>query len=129
MKTLFFCLVWLFCQPVFAAEEQKDTFDDGANAFVAGNYDEAERILKLHAKEQPSAVYLLRLIKALRKEKKNRYAVLSRFSGTPLQRRNRHVGQAGHYSAPQRRFVRHRGKHVFEHADRQRETRRYCRQI
>lgn len=70
MKTLFFCLVWLFCQPVFAAEEQKDTFDDGANAFVAGNYDEAERILKLHAKEQPSAVYLLRLIKALRKEKK-----------------------------------------------------------
>ena len=70
MKKLLFLTALLFGFPAFAAEEEKDTFDDGANAFVAGNYDEAERILKLHAKEQPSAVYLLRLIAALRKEKK-----------------------------------------------------------
>ena len=70
MKKILFLTALLVCFPAFAAEEEKDTFDDGANAFVAGDYDEAERILKLHAKEQPSAVYLLRLIKALRKDKK-----------------------------------------------------------
>lgn len=70
MKTILFLSALLFCFPAAAAKAEKDTFDDGANAFVAGDYDEAERILKLHAKEQPSAVYLLRLIKALRKEKK-----------------------------------------------------------
>lgn len=67
MKRLFlFCC--LFCLPAYAVEQPKDTFDDGANAFAAGNYDEAERILKLHVKEQPSAVYLLRLINALKKK-------------------------------------------------------------
>ena len=44
MKRLFlFCC--LFCLPAHAVEQPKDTFDDGANAFAAGNYDEAERIL------------------------------------------------------------------------------------
>lgn len=62
-----FLICIVFCSSAFAAAE-KDTFEDGANAFVYGHYEEAERILRKHERTQPSAVYLLKLI-AILKEK------------------------------------------------------------